>query len=347
MGGTMNAAVLHAIGQPIRMDSVPMPEPAAGEVLIQTRACGICGTDIHMVDGWGYTPDLPFVMGHEPAGVVVEVGQGVRHVRPGDRVIPNIFYACGMCFYCRTNRETQCINLGGILGVLNHHGGYGEYFTIPERQVFRLPEAISFEEGSVIADAVVTANHAVRRGRVAQGETVLVISTGGCASAAIQICKAYGAHVITAVLNDEKAARARQLGSDQVVNMRELGGVDVGQAVRELTDGLGVQCVIDGVGSEQTLRDSVTALCRGGRLVILGYTQERYALDPRQIAVNEIEIVGTRSGGRQDTDEAIRHVARPGWVPIVSDIFPIAQVNEAIQFLREGRAAGRVVLRHG
>jgi D-arabinose 1-dehydrogenase-like Zn-dependent alcohol dehydrogenase len=342
----MRASVLCAIGQPLAMRDMPIPEPGPGEVLVQTKACGICGTDLHMVEGWGYTPALPFIMGHEPAGIVADVGAGVQQFKPGERVVPNIFYSCGVCLYCRTNRETQCTNLGGILGVLNHHGGYGEYFTIPERQLFRLPDTVGFEEGSVVADAVVTANHAVKRGRVAQGETVLVISTGGCASAAIQIAKAYGARVITAVLNDAKAARARELGADDVVNMSELGKADLGSAVKDLTGGLGVQCVIDAVGSEQTLRDSVNALCRGGRLVILGYTQDRYPLDPRQMAVNELEIIGTRSGGRQDTAEALQHVARHNWVPIVSDRFPIEAANEALAFMRTGQAAGRIVLLH-
>jgi len=339
----MKAAVLHQVREPLRIEEVPMPQIGPDEVLVHTRACGICGTDLHIRDGWGYTPKLPFIMGHEPAGVVVEVGPNVSGFKPGDHVVPNIFYSCGNCFYCRTNRETQCTSLDGILGVLKHPGGYGEYFKIPGRQLFHLPDHVPFTEGSIIADAVVTSVHAVKRGRVRQGETVMAISVGGCSAAAIQICKAYGANVVCVVRSSQKEKRAMELGADKVLNSRE---VDVPTAVKDLTSGFGVECVIDGVGNEETLKEGVNSLCHGGRLVILGYTQERYPLDPRQVAVHELEVIGTRSGGRQDTVESIQFVADKRWKPIVTDVFPIEKVEEAHQLMREAKALGRIVLTH-
>ena len=117
-------------------------------------------------------------------------------------------------------------------------------------------------------------------------------------------------------------------------------------AARKLTNSLGVDCVIDAVGSEETMREGMDSLRRGGRLVILGYTQQHYPLDPRQVAVNELEVLGTRSGNRQDTAEAIGLVADPRWKSIVTDRFPIENVNEAHRFMREGNALGRIVLTH-
>ena len=337
----MKAAVLHKIGEALRMDNVPAPKAGPDEVTIRTKACGICGTDLHIRDGWGYTPELPFIMGHEPAGVVVEVGGSVTRFKPGDRVVPNIFFTCGKCFYCRTNRETQCLHLEGILGVLKYPGGYGEFFKVRERQLFHLPEKISFSEGAVIADAVVTAVHGVRRGRIAPGETVMVISVGGCSAAAIQVCKAYGAKVISVVRSEEKRERALRLGADAALDSRQTA---VPAAVRDLTDGLGVHCVIDGVGDAETMKTGLESLCHGGRLVILGYTQERYALDPRKTAVQELEILGTRSGGRDDTAESIRLVGSDTWVPVVTDFFGIEQVEEAHAVMRQGKNLGRIVL---
>jgi len=337
----MKAAVLHKIGEALRMDNVPAPKAGPDEVTIRTKACGICGTDLHIRDGWGYTPELPFIMGHEPAGVVVEVGGSVTRFKPGDRVVPNIFFTCGKCFYCRTNRETQCLHLEGILGVLKYPGGYGEFFKVRERQLFHLPEKISFSEGAVIADAVVTAVHAVRRGRVSPGETVMVISVGGCSAAAIQVCKAYGAKVISVVRSSEKQERALRLGADAALDSRRTA---VPAAVRDLTDGLGVQCVIDGVGDAETMKTGLESLCHGGRLVILGYTQDRYPLDPRLTAVQELEILGTRSGGRDDTAESIRLVGSDTWVPVVTDFFGIEQVEEAHAVMRQGKNLGRIVL---
>lgn len=337
----MKAAILQVIGQPLVLADVPRPTFGPDEVLVQTRACGICGTDLHTHAGWGYQPALPFVMGHEPSGVVAEVGANVSRFRVGDRVVPNIFYACGDCFYCRTDRETQCTQLGGILGVLTHWGGYGEFFRIPARQLFPLPDRISFAEGAVIADAVVTAVHAVQRGRVAPGETVAVLGVGGCGSAALQIAQLYGAAAIGVDTSERKRAHALALGAAAAVNGQ---AGDPVAAVRAWSGGGGVQCVIDTVGSAESVPQALAMLARGGRLVILGYTQERPALDPRQMAVNELEIIGTRGGGRQCTVEAIRLVADPRWRPIVSDSFPIAEVNAALDHLRSGAALGRIVL---
>ena len=281
-------------------------------------------------------------MGHEPAGLVAAVGANVTRFKPGDRVVANIFYACGECRYCRVNRETQCLNLGGILGVLRHWGGYGEYFRLPARQLFPLPPAISFAEGAVIADAVVTAVHAVERGRVAAGENVVVLGVGGCGSAVLQVAAQAGARVIGIDRGEAKRQRILGLGADAALDAS--AGADVPQAVRELTGGLGADCIVDTVGSQASIKQSLNALARGGRLVILGYTQETPPLDPRQVAVNELEVLGTRSGGRQCTVEAIRVVGGGRWRPIVTDTFPIEHVNQALQRLRSGEALGRIVL---
>lgn len=337
----MKAAVLREIGAPLVVTEVPDPIIGPDDVLVETRACGICGTDVHIQDGWGYTPELPFVMGHEPSGIVRLIGANVTQCAVGDRVVPNIFFSCGNCFYCRTNRETQCLNLDGILGVLKHHGGYGQYFRVPARQVYRLPAEVSFAEGAIVADAVVTAIHAVERGRVATGETVVVIGIGGCGGAVVQACKWRGARVVAVDTVPTKQAHGRELGADEAL---VAGSGDLARAIRDMTDGAGAQCVVDTVGNAATLQAAVDSLGRGGRVVILGYTQERYPLDPRQVAVNELEILGTRSGGRQCTVDALRMVADPRWRPLVSQTFPIAGVNDALAFVREGRALGRVVL---
>jgi len=127
----MIAAVLQQVGKALELGEVSDPQLGPNEVLVRTQACGICGTDIHIQDGWGYTPALPFVMGHEPSGLVADVGVNVDRFMVGDRVVPNIFFTCGECYYCRTNRETQCLHLDGILGVLKHWGGYGAFFRAP------------------------------------------------------------------------------------------------------------------------------------------------------------------------------------------------------------------------
>jgi propanol-preferring alcohol dehydrogenase len=340
---TMKAAVLKEIGKPIAMENVPIPKPADDEILVETKACGICGTDLHMIDGWGYTPELPFIMGHEPAGVVKELGPKAQGFEVGDRVVTNNFFACGRCFYCRTNRETQCTDLGGILGVLKYNGGYGNYFSIPTGQLFQLPDSIPFPEGAIIADAVVTAVHAVKQARIRPLENILVISAGGIGACIIQICKSYGTRVMVIVRSEIKEKRALEMGADEIFNSQTMDAVAVIKA-----KGLrrGADCVFDCVGNEETLQLSMDCLSNGGRLVIVGYTQQRFSLDPRQVAVHEIEVIGSRSGGKQDTCDAIEFVKNDKWRPIVADLFPIEKVNEALKYLREGKALGRIVLTH-
>src|SRR5438132_14382481 len=114
----MRAAVLRAIKEPLRFENLPEPTPSSDEVLVRTKACGICGTDLHILSGFGYVPPLPHILGHEPAGVVAAVGNKVRNLKPGDRVAPYLFINCEHCYYCRVGRHEQCTELKGILGVL-------------------------------------------------------------------------------------------------------------------------------------------------------------------------------------------------------------------------------------
>lgn len=338
----MKAAILHKLGQPLVIDEVPIPEPGPGEVLVRTKACGICATDLHILSGWGYEPTLPFIMGHEPAGVVHALGPGVTGFAPGDRVVPNIFHTCGNCRYCRTNRETLCTNLGGILGVLKHQGAYAEYFKVPARQLFHLPATIAFADGAVIADAVVCAMHALKqRAHVYPGDHVLVIGVGGVGLSVLQAARAAGAHVIATDIYEAKLAQARQMGAfalpftDQPL---------LAEQVKAATGGEGVDVVFDCHGAEQTIAQGVNALRKNGRLVIIGYTQERWPLAPQWMSRFELEIVGSRSGGRQDTADAIDLVASRQWQSIVSDRFPLAQINDALALLKSGKALGRIVV---
>jgi propanol-preferring alcohol dehydrogenase len=319
-----------------------MPEPGPGEIVVKTKACGICATDLHILSGWGYEPKLPFVMGHEPAGVVHAIGPSVTGFAPGDRVVPNIFYSCGNCRYCRTNRETLCTNLGGILGVLAHHGAYAEYFKTPARQLFHLPAHISFPDGAVVADAVVCAVHALKqRARLYPGDWALVIGVGGVGLSVLQAARAAGARLIAVDLDETKLRQATQMGAGKVLLAHSPNLVG---RIKEITGGEGVDVVFDCHGSAQTIAQGVQALRKQGRLVIIGYTQETYPLAPQWLSRFELEIVGSRSGGRQDTVDAIELVGSGQWRSIVSNVFPLEEINEALKLLKSGKALGRIVI---
>jgi D-arabinose 1-dehydrogenase-like Zn-dependent alcohol dehydrogenase len=337
----MKAAVLRELRHPLAIEDVEMPEPGYGEVLVRTKACGICGTDLHIIEGTGYKPKLPHILGHEPSGVVEKLGQSAQRLKVGDRVIPNIFFTCGECFFCRTNRETLCVNFRGALGV-GVNGGYAEFFLAPERNLFTLPPNIPFAEGGVIADAVVTAVHAVRqRAKVKAGNTVLVIGLGGVGQSVIQVAKESGATVIATGRREVRLKYAKEIGADHLVNS---SSQDVGETTKSLTGGSGADIVIDNVGSSESLSQSISAVKKGGRIVLIGESDDTIPLSTFQLCTNEFEIIGSRSGGRQDTVEALQLVTSRIVTPYVSDVFPLDRINDAFSRIQEGKVLGRAVV---
>lgn len=340
----MKAAILTKLNAPLEIGDVPVPTLEHGEVLVKTEACGICGTDLHIVEGTGYKPKLPHILGHEPAGVVAAVAPGVEKLKVGDRVVPNIFFTCGKCFYCRTNRETLCTDFKGALGV-GINGGYATYFKAPEKNLFLLPEKIPFEVGAVIADAVVTAVHAVRRrAKVSGGDRVLVIGIGGVGQSVIQVAKVSGAKVFAVGRKSSRLTKAKELGADETIDSSK---VDVGKAARDLTGGSGVDIVIDNVGSRESLEQAFSSVRPGGRVVTIGETDDTIPLPTFRLCVNEFELLGSRSGGREDTIEALDLVASGAVTPFVSDVFPLERINEAFSRISEGKVMGRAVIMFG
>lgn len=337
----MKAAVLHETNEPLKIEEVLLPSLEYGEVLIRTKACGICGTDLHIMDGTGYKPKLPHIMGHEPSGVVEDLGQGVTNFKKGDRVIPNIFFTCGECFFCRTNRETMCTNFKGALGV-GINGGYGEFFKAPAKNLFSLPKNIGFEQGSVIADAVVTSVHAVRRrAEVKADDVVVVIGVGGVGQSLMQIAKHAGAKVIGIARRAERVELGYKFGASHMIDSSK---EEIGPAVLKLTGDKGADIVVDNVGSEETFRQALDAVHRGGRIVLVGETEDTLPLSTFRLCVSELDVLGSRSGGRQDTVEAIELVEKGIVTPYVSDTFPLEEINRAFDAIKQGKVLGRAVV---
>ncbi len=337
----MKAAVMHETNKPLEIEEVPVPELGYDDVLVETKACGICGTDLHIIEGTGYKPKLPHILGHEPAGVVSKLGPGVTKFKVGDRVVPNIFFTCGECFFCRTNRETLCTNFKGALGV-GINGGYAQYFRAPSKSLFILPSKIGFKEGSVIADAVVTSVHAVRRrAQVKADDVVVVIGVGGVGQSVIQISKHAGARVYAVARRPQRVEVGSRFGADDVINSSTQ---DVGKTVNDLTGGNGADIVIDNVGSKETLIQALAAVHRGGRIVMVGETEDTIPLSTFKLCVNELDILGSRSGGRQDTLEAIELVESGVVTPFASDTFPLERINDALDSIRQGKVMGRAVV---
>ena len=337
----MRAAVLKEFGKPLSVEEVAKPTPGEEEVLVKVMACGVDGTDLKLMEGFGYRPDLPFISGHEPAGYVEAIGSRVDEIELGARVITHNFQVCGRCAFCRNNRANICPHMTGVLGVRGLPGGHADYFCIPARQLVPFPESVDWADAAVLVDAGITAYHAIDRSGIKLGESVLIIGVGGVGSYAIQFAKLAGARVIAVDIADAKVNRALKLGADEVVHG---GQENVPEKVRQLTEGWGVECVVDIVGMQKTMGWGIDSLANGGRLVIVGYTPEEYPLSGKQIAQNELQVIGSRCGRQQDLIKVVELVASGKTQTIVTDRLPFERINDALAMLREGKVLGRLVL---
>lgn len=335
----MKAAVMDSVGSPLAITDIPVPAIAADEVLVRTQTTGICGTDLHILDGHGYVPPLPHVLGHEPAGTIAAVGSAVHEWKEGDRIVPSLFFTCGNCRYCRVGRHQQCAQLKGILGVLVP-GAMAEYFKVPAENLFRLPDSISFDVGGLIADAVVTATRAARRGAVAPGGRAVVIGTGGVGLCLLQLLVSAGVRVVAADIRGEALQAAEAMGAEQCF----LVGAELAEAHECNADEDPIECVYDCVGSTQTLSQACMLVMSGGRVVVIGEHGDTLPATSTAIAQRELEIVGSRNGTRQDMAEAIRLVEEGKVRPLIAARYPLEHVNEALKHLRAG-ATGRIVVR--
>jgi D-arabinose 1-dehydrogenase-like Zn-dependent alcohol dehydrogenase len=335
----MQAAVMRAVGEPLSIEDVPAPQIGPGEVLIESHTSGICGTDLHILAGHGYVPALPHILGHEPAGVVVETGRGVSGIRPGDRVVPHLFFCCDRCPYCRSGRQQQCSDLRGILGVLCP-GAFAEYFKTPAENLFLLPASVPFESGGLIADAVVTGLHAVRRGNLRIGDCSVVLGAGGVGQIIIQLLAANGIRVAAIDRSAEKLRIARDMGAGLAMAADDS---NLRQALADFSRGAGAECVFNCVGTADSMRLSADLVMRCGRIVVIGEEPQLPQLDTTEIAQRELEIIGSRNGTRQDMADAIRLVETGFVKPFVAARFPLSDINVAFDHVREG-ALGRVVV---
>jgi propanol-preferring alcohol dehydrogenase len=335
----MKAAVLKSFGAPLSIETIDDPRPGPDDAIIRVEACGIDGTDLKLLEGLGYTPELPFVMGHEPAGVIESVGERVTAFKLGDRVVPYIFLIPPDSAWFQTEREQLAPDMTGVIGVKGHSGGYAERMRVPARQLVRIPDGIAAHDAAVHCDAGLTACHAVRRSRVVARETILVIGVGGVGSFAVQYAAMTGARVIAAERTEAKRDWAKTLGAAEVVDSAYLV-----ESVRELTNGDGVDCVLDIVGTEITMAGAVDAVAAGGRIAVVGYTPDFFTLSGKRVAQNELEIIGTRAGSRSELIAALNLMASGKVHSIVTDRAPLAHVNQALAKLRDGQVLGRLVL---
>ncbi len=340
----MKAVRVHAYHTDPTIDDIPEPTIQGPlDVIIKVGGAGVCRTDLHIINGdWSEAmgPELPYVIGHENAGWVHEIGAGVTNVAVGDTVILHPQPSCGLCLACRRGRDMQCEN-GFFPGLSNNDGGMAEYLRTTARACIKLDPSTNPADVAALADAGITAYHAVRKAvpDLFPGTTAVVQGAGGLGHIAIQTLAAItGTRIIVVDRNPDALALAKQIGADETV-LSDGNHVD---AVKELTNGLGGDVVFDFVAEQGAELDAWQMTAPAGSQYILGYGGE-FKAPTLEFVGGEKNVIGNIVGTYADLSE-LMVLAQAGKVTLHTKQYPLDAALDALHDLDAGRVRGRAIL---
>lgn len=343
----MRAAVYHG-PRDIRIEEIARPRPATGELLLRVHANGICGTDAsEYASGPQMYPihsrhpltghEGPLVPGHEFAGHVAEIGEGVTGFAEGELVVTGAALWCGKCPQCRAGRTSICAQYGTI--GLHRDGGLAEFVRVPAHIAFRAAPFGLADDVAVLTQPMAIAVHALRRGRPQAGENVLVLGAGGIGAFLIYALVNAGANVVAIDVSAERLAIARRLGAPETATVGDAVAARSGLAAH----GFAPTLVYEVTGTDAGLETAIAAVDPGGRVVSVGIAKHPMIVDARRITVKELEILGTNALiGEEDVPEAARLLSldQAAWSAVAPVAIPLDRlVDDGIQPMVEGRAA--------
>lgn len=332
----MKAIVVLGEGK-LEIRHYPDPQPAPDEVVIQMKASGMCGTDLHHLHGPRRREDQIFIEGHEPCGVVAEVGSAVRpaEARVGDRVMVHHYDGCRACDYCRSGWTQLCATQKVIFGGPTGHGSHADYMKVPAHTLVKLPDALSFKAGAAISCGTGTAYGALKRLGLTGNQTVAIFGQGAVGLSCTMFAKAFGARVIALDISAARLETALALGADHVVNPLEDDPVS---AIRELTvNGEGADGSIECSANALARRQSVEALKRCGTACMVGAYGDM-AIQMEQIIQLQKTIVGSLTFSKNMQAECARYIAERGidLDALFTHEFHLDQAAEAYALFAQG-----------
>ncbi|MCG1046093.1 alcohol dehydrogenase AdhP [Mycetohabitans rhizoxinica] len=338
MKQSMKAAVVHAFGEPLRIEEVAVPTPGPAQILVNVKASGVCHTDLHAADGdWPVKPTLPFIPGHEGVGYVAAVGKGVKIAKEGDRVgVPWLYTACGHCEYCLGGWETLCHvqqNTGYSV-----NGGYAEYVLADPNYVGRLPDQVAFDEIAPILCAGVTVYKGIRVTDTRPGQWLAISGIGGLGHVAVQYANAMGLHVVAVDVVPDKLELAKRLGAKLVV---DASATDPAAFIQKEIGG--VHGVLVTAVSRSAFAQALGMVRRGGTVSLNGLPPGDFPLPIFSTVLNAITVRGSIVGTRRDLQEALDFAAQ-GLVHAHIHHERLENINLVFGKLREGKVDGRIVL---
>jgi NAD+-dependent secondary alcohol dehydrogenase Adh1 len=339
----MKAARLHAYHDPLALDELDEPRAAGPlDVVVRIGAAGLCRTDLHIQEGqWAQKSGvtLPYTLGHENAGWIHEVGSAVTNVEVGDTVIVHPYISCGLCRPCRRGDDMHCVN-GSFPGI-DRDGGFADLLLTNARSVIRLDPELEPKDIAALADAGLTAIHAVKKAApiLGAGTRTVVIGAGGLGHIGIQCLKAMTPTEIIVIDPSEKSLElAREVGADQAV---KVDGTQV-DTVEELTDGLGAEAILDFVGEKGAIQDGIAMVKDGGFYYVIGYG-ENIDIPTIDVISREISFIGNLVGTYTDLEDLMTLTAE-GQVRLHTSTYPLEAINDAMADLDQGRLQGRGIL---
>jgi NAD+-dependent secondary alcohol dehydrogenase Adh1 len=339
----MIAARLHRYHDPLKVEELDEPKiTGPHDVIVRVGGAGLCRTDLHIQEGqWAEKSgvELPYTLGHENAGWVHEVGSAVTNVAPDDTVILHPLATCGLCRACRAGDDVHCVN--STFPGISADGGFADLIKTNARSVVKLAPTLHPKDIAALADAGLTAYHAVKKAAsiLYPGTRAVVIGAGGLGHIGIQCLRALTPAEIIVVDPSERArALAGEVGADTTV---PADGKQV-DTILEMTDGAGAEAVIDFVGEKGAIQDGVAMLRNAGSYYVIGYG-ENIDVPTIDIISREINFVGNLVGSYNDLDELMTLTAQ-GRVRLHTSVYPLEAVNDAMADLDNGRLQGRGIL---
>ena len=335
MTDTMRAARFTGADRSLTIEEVPVPKPGPLDVIVKVEACGICLSDVHLIDG-GIPPVIPVVTpGHESCGTVHEVGELVTGWKQGDRVIVMAGRNCGVCDNCATGQIDKCRN-PQLMG-FHYDGAWAEYTSVPFYGLTRVPDNVPSEQAAILVDAVATPYAALtERAKVRPSESVGLWGIGGLGTHAVQIARMIGAAPIVAIDPLPSARdRAMKVGADVAIDPTTQ---DVNMEILAVTDGRGLEVAVDLVGSNKVLSQAVSCTARQGRAVMVGLSLDPIELGPGLLfGVQSTSLLGHLGYQKQHLEQLVKLVStgRLDLTASISDIMPLEQVADGVRRLSE------------
>lgn len=330
----MRAAIIEQLRQPLVLRDVDRPAIGPRDILLQVKACGICYTDLRVVDALG-GPALPLIPGHEVVGVVAAVGSEVTEVAPGDRVGAHAHFACGQCVYCGSGEEEACTTGFSRLAGVSLNGGYADYMRLPASHAIPLPASLAFADAAPFFCAGLTVYAALKNGQLRPGQRVAIVGIGGLGHLAIPIARAMGAEVYAVTGSPDKADFARARGAVFAGSVSDVAG--------ELGRLGGAHVILNTANTLDVVGALASSVATQGAIVLASADGATLPIPPYLFTARQLRVIGSFFGSRQDVRDVLALAGQHGIRPVI-ETYPLAEVNRAHARLRANAVRYRAVL---